>query len=231
MITFLQSNLDTTALLFFNGNASPLFDSIAMTLTSAMTWLPLYATLLYIVVKNNETAAQKLLVVLAVIISLSLTAGIDELIVKPHFQRLRPINDPQVAPLLHIVPGLWSKTYSFFSAHAANTFGIAVLFTLLIRNARMALILAIWSLTNCWTRLYLGMHYPSDILVGLLWGLISGAIAYIIYLLLYRKLTNKSHFVSTQYTSSGYFLPDITIVINVVLLTFLYAIFKALIVL
>ena len=96
--------------------------------------------------------------------------------------RWRPTHDPQIGILVDVVNGYRGGNYGFFSAHAANTFSLAVFFSLLTRNRILSYFLISWSLVNCWTRMYLGVHYPGDILVGLLWGGLVGYGVYRLYL-------------------------------------------------
>ena len=212
-----------------SGEHSLFFDELALTLTSGLTWIPLYLTLFFVVVKNNETMMQILLAVLAAGVCILLADGMADGIIKPMAMRLRPLNDPDVRPLLDIVPGVANKNYSFFSAHASNTMSLCVFFSLLMRNWRLTVGMVAWSLVNCWTRIYLGMHYPSDIAVGLLCGATVGTGVYYGYRYFYFKVTDRLHFISSQYTRTGYALADINLVVNVLLLISLYAIFRALI--
>lgn len=212
-----------------SGEHSLFFDELALTLTSGLTWIPLYLTLFFVVVKNNETMMQILLAVLAAGVCILLADGMADGIIKPMAMRLRPLNDPDVRPLLDIVPGVANNNYSFFSAHASNTMSFCVFFSLLMRNWRLTVGMVVWSLVNCWTRIYLGMHYPSDIAVGLLWGATVGTGVYYGYRYFYFKVTDRLHFISSQYTRTGYALADINLVVNVLLLISLYAIFRALI--
>ncbi|MDE6150778.1 MAG: phosphatase PAP2 family protein [Prevotella sp.] len=212
-----------------SGEHSLFFDELTLTLTSGLTWIPLYLTLFFVVVKNNETMMQILLAVLATGVCILLADGMADGIIKPMAMRLRPLNDPDVRPLLDIVPGVANKNYSFFSAHASNTMSLCVFFSLLMRNWRLTVGMVVWSLVNCWTRIYLGMHYPSDIAVGLLWGVTVGSGVYYGYRYFYFKVTDRLHFISSQYTRTGYALADINLVVNVLLLISLYAIFRALI--
>ncbi|MDE5986630.1 MAG: phosphatase PAP2 family protein [Prevotella sp.] len=212
-----------------SGKHSLFFDELTLTLTSGLTWIPFYLTLFFVVVKNNETMMQILLAVLATGVCILLADGMADGIIKPMAMRLRPLNDPDVRPLLDIVPGVANKNYSFFSAHASNTMSLCVFFSLLMRNWRLTVGMVVWSLVNCWTRIYLGMHYPSDIAVGLLWGVTVGSGVYYGYRYFYFKVTDRLHFISSQYTRTGYALADINLVVNVLLLISLYAIFRALI--
>lgn len=220
---------DTEVLLFFNSASSPVLDTIATTLTAGIAWIPLYLALLYIIIKNSDTMTQIALVLLAVGLCLLLTAGVNNLVLKPYFARLRPINDPDVRPLLFIAKGMATNTYSFFSSHASNTMGVAVFFSLLIRNWRMAVVMITYSLINCWTRLYLGMHYPSDIIAGMLWGFLAAEVSYCLYRIAYKHTTSKLRFISGHYSSTGFLLTDVNIIINVVLLTLIATFFYSLI--
>ncbi len=213
-----------------SGEHSLFFDELALFLTSGLTWIPLYITLFFVTVKNNETMTQILFVVLAAGACVLFADGMADGIIKPMVMRPRPLNDPDIRPLLDIVPGVADKNYSFFSAHAANTMSICVFFSLLMRNWRLTTALVVWSLANCWTRMYLGMHYPSDIIVGLLWGAVVGTGVYFGYRYFYFKVTDKLHFISSQYTRTGYALADMNLIANIFLLTVLVGIFRALII-
>ena len=165
---------DLEVLHFFNGSDNQFIDQLALVLTSGLTWIPLYLTLFYIIVRNNETMAQIGLAVMVALVCVALSEGITDGVVKPLVERWRPNNDPILKYTIQVVGNLRGSGYSFFSAHAANTMSIAMFFSLLMRGKRLAIALFSWSLLNCWTRLYLGMHYPSDILCGLLVGAVIG---------------------------------------------------------
>lgn len=221
--------LDKSVLAFFNGSESLFLDNLVLVLTSGLTWIPLYVSLLYVVIKNNETMKQIMLVIGCVLLCIFLLDGITDFIVKPLVARQRPTYDPLMKYSIDVVNDARATGYSFFSAHAANTFGIALFFSLLIRNKTFVIAIISWSLVNCWTRLYLGVHYPSDILVGLLWGTLVGFIVYYIYLRAYLKMSPAFNYISSQYTSTGYNHADIDVVLLVLTLTFVYAVIRALI--
>lgn len=224
------TDIDRSVLAFFNGSDSLFVDNLAVILTSGLTWIPLYLSLLYVVIKNNDTMKQIMLVVGCVILSIILSDGMADFIVKPMVERLRPSNDPFIKYTVNVVNDMRGSSYSFFSAHASNTFCVAMFFSLLVRNKVFAITMVSWSLVNCWTRMYLGLHYPSDILAGLVWGGISGSLAYYVYIKSYLHIYKDFNYISSRYTSTGYNRFDADIVLLVLILTLLFAITKALII-
>ncbi len=222
-------DIDRKILEFFNGSDSLFLDSLMVTLTSGATWFPLYVALLYLVIKNNDTIAQISVVVGSCLLCFFLTEFFTEGIVKPIVARPRPGNDPVYMYMVDVVNGRRGSNYSFFSAHASNTFGVAVFFCWLVRNKLLSWLMISWSLINCYTRLYLAMHYPSDIFVGLIFGAIVGSVAYLVCYLAFRNVATKNSFVSSQYTKTGYSLNDIDIVAWVLAATYCLAMIFALI--
>ena len=218
--------LDKQLLLFFNGSHSLFLDGVMAAWTYGFTWVPLYAALLYLVIKNNETMPQIALVVLGAALCLLLDGGVIELIIKPLVARPRPINNPLLQGTIDIVRGTYESSYSFFSAHAANTISIALFFSLLIRNKVFTTVMIAWSLINGYTRLYLGVHYPFDVLVGFLYGAAVGTSVYAFYRYLYAKLAVTKRFFSTQYTLSGYAIADVERVLAVFFLILLCILFR-----
>ena len=228
MDTLIQ--MDKQLLLALNGSDSLFVDYMAKTLTTAATWIPLYVSLFYVVVKNNDNFRRIICILACAGLCVLFAGTVDDLLVKPLVARLRPTHDFQIGMLVDTVDGYRGGKYGFFSAHAANTFSIAVFFSLLMRSRLVTLLLVGWSLTNCWTRLYLGVHYPLDILCGLLWGGSVGTGIYFLYRYVDRRLLHSENdYVSSKYTSSGYRYSDIYIVALVLSLTLIYCILRSLI--
>ena len=172
---------DKTLLMVFNGSHCPFVDRLAVTLTCGYMWIPLYIALLLLVINNHKTVVQISLVISMALLAIVLSEGMADLIVKPLVARLRPIHDTLMQDCVQVVNNYRAEGYSFFSAHASNTMAVAVFFSLLVKDRLFACILIVWALVNCWTRLYLGVHYPSDIIVGVVWGSVSGLFAYTMY--------------------------------------------------
>lgn len=219
--------IDLALLHFFNGSQSAIYDQFILTLTNGLTWIPLYIALFIMVLKNNESMSQIFIIVGCCALGVIFSAGLDDLVIKPLVARPRPTQDLVVKYTIDTALGYRESNFSFFSAHAANTFTVAIYMIFLVRNRAFTIAMALWSLFNCYTRLYLGVHYPSDILCGLLFGAIVGSVAYWLHLRLYYKVTPHFRYVSEAYTKTGYSIGDIDMVIATLVLTFIYAIFKS----
>ena len=222
------NEMDRSILGVFNDNHSLFFDTLMVTLTSGVTWVPLYIALLYLVVKNNETIEQIIMVMVGCALCFCMTELVTEGIVKPLVARPRPGSDPEWMHMVHVVHDRRSNNYSFFSAHASNTFGIAMFFCLLVRNRVFSWLMVTWSLVNCYTRLYLAMHYPTDIAVGIAFGAIVGLMAYFLYWTVSKKMKHRQHYVSSQYTATGYNVADVDVVATVLIASYIFAILFAL---
>lgn len=221
-------NIDFQVLQWFNGSNNVILDQLALVLTSGFTWIPLYVVLFIVVMRNNETMMQIGLVVGAALLCILFADGFSDGIIKPLAERWRPSNDPLVKYSVQVVDNLRMKDYSFCSAHAANTMSIAVFFSLLVRSRMLTITMIVWSLVNCWTRLYLGVHYPLDIATGLLLGSVVGFLVYLLYHRMYRRISPEIKYISNQYTSTGYDRDDIDMIMTVLMLVLVYVVIRAL---
>lgn len=219
--------LDKSILLAFNGSDNLFIDYFVLTLTSAYTWIALYASLLYMVIKNNENWQKILLVVGAVGLGLLIVNGVNLGIVKPLVARPRPLNNPELQGLIMATNHYMADGYSFFSSHTANSFVLAVFFCLLVRDRIFSVLMIGWSFMVSFTRPYLGVHYPSDVFFGMIFGSTVAVFIYFLYLRIYIRCSDKLHYISTRYTRTGYSFADIDVVISVLILTFIYAAFRA----
>lgn len=222
-------DMDMQVLSLFNGSDNIMLDQMVQILTSGLTWIPLYVMLFFVVMRNNETMGQIALVVGSAIFCVLFADGLVDGIVKQLAERWRPSNDPTFKYMVQVVDDIRPKGYSFCSAHAANTMSLAVFFSLLIRSKMLTITLVIWSLINCWTRLYLGVHYPSDILCGMIIGIIVGILVYLLYYKIYLRISPKINYISNQYTSTGYDHDDIDKAMVILMLTLVYVVTRSVI--
>ena len=222
-------DMDMQVLSLFNGSDNIMLDQMVQILTSGLTWIPLYVMLFFVVMRNNETMGQIALVVGSAIFCVLFADGLVDGIIKQLAERWRPSNDPSFKYMVQVVDDIRPKGYSFCSAHAANTMSLAVFFSLLIRRKMLTITLVIWSLINCWTRLYLGVHYPSDILCGMIIGIIVGILVYLLYYKIYLRISPKINYISNQYTSTGYDHDDIDKAMVILMLTLVYVVTRSVI--
>jgi undecaprenyl-diphosphatase len=168
---------DRELLLWLNSFHTPWLDPIMFWVTKTFFWVPLYAFLIYLVFKQYKKEGWLVLIGAAVVVLLC--DQITSTFMKPFFERLRPSHEPSLQGLVHLVDGYRGGRYGFSSGHAANTFGTA-LFVLLILRQRVRWIglVFLWAVLMTYTRLYLGVHYPGDILVGALIGLACGWVGF-----------------------------------------------------
>ena len=193
-------------ILLFWGSDSSLLDHLAINLTSPLAWIPFFLTLLYIVLHNHDNKRERLICLAAVCVTLALSAGVCNIVVKPLVCRVRPCNVPELREMFHVVKGYAENNYSFFSSHSANYTALATFFILLVRHKLMTAVMVCLALINMWTRLYLGQHYLSDICVGVLWGIVSGYIGWRVY-----KKYSRQERIITEFAPTGFLLPDINL--------------------
>lgn len=162
--------IDENVLLLLNDKGNDFIDNLIITFTSTCTWIPLFIGLIIMLWCSSLSKKQVFIIIGGALLCLLFSAGMVDGIIKPLVQRLRPCNEPTLKGIVQIVNGYCNTDYSFFSGHASNTSTIAVYLLLIVRQRRFTILILFWSLLNCYTRLYLAQHYPTDIIVGLIWG-------------------------------------------------------------
>jgi undecaprenyl-diphosphatase len=170
--------IDKKLFVFLNGLGSESFDGFWLFITKQFNWIPLYVLIFYVFQKKmGWKKFGYYIIFLAVLILIC-----DQLtnLIKTYFQRIRPCNDEEIKAAIRIVKS--SLTYSFFSGHAANSMA-TTLFTYLILKPhyKKVILLFLFPLIFAYSRIYLGLHFPADILTGYAFGAMFGYLFYIIY--------------------------------------------------
>lgn len=177
---------DTNLFVYLNSLGSETYDGFWLFITKQTNWIPFFLLLLYLILKKIGTR-QTLFLLLFVAVLVAFTDQTTNLF-KNGFQRLRPCNNPEINSFIRIVQV--RKSFSFFSGHAANTMAVATfLYLILKRHFKYFGLLFLWPLVFAYSRIYLGLHYPIDIICGYLCGLILGFLMCKIY-----KIAQKKYF-------------------------------------
>jgi undecaprenyl-diphosphatase len=168
--------LDTRLFLFFNGFHSPFWDTIMWYISATATWVPLYMLIIFFIFKEYKKQGFVPLVFLVLVILLADKISVHGF--KFVFERLRPTHNPEIANLVHIVRDYRGGSFGFVSSHAANTFGLASFSSLLFVNKKYTWFIYIWAVLVSYSRIYLGVHYPGDILGGAVLGWLIGYLVF-----------------------------------------------------
>ena len=182
-------HIDTEILLAINGWHTPWADRVMWIISDKITWIPLYLLLIGLLVwryrqpSNNTTKwLQKVPACVVMIVMIVMAVGLADFIasgiLKDLVARPRPSRVPELEGVLHIVNGYRSGQYGFVSSHAANTMACGLLFALIWRKKIATIGLMLWVAMNCYSRMYLGVHYPLDIIGGLVVGALVAVAAY-----------------------------------------------------
>jgi len=171
-------SLDQHLFVFLNGLGSESYDGLWLILTKQTSWIPLFLILLYIIF-NKLGTKQTLYLLLFVAILVVLTDQTAN-VFKNGFQRLRPCNNPEINSFIRIVQSRTS--FSFFSGHAASSMGVTTfLYLIFKKDFQYFWLLFLWPLIFAYSRIYLGLHYPLDIISGYLCGAILGFLIFQLY--------------------------------------------------
>lgn len=175
--------------LFFllNGSDSSFLDDWMWTVSGRFVWIPLFLAILFLFFYRTPRK-QALLVTLFFILVFVLSDQLSSGFCKPFFERFRPTHHPDFKELVDIVNGYRGGKYGFISGHATNSFGLAVFLSLLFRHRGVTLAALSWALLNSYTRIYLGVHFISDIVAGMLAGSLLAFLLYWLMMLLLSRL-------------------------------------------
>ena len=178
--------LDTELLVYLNGLGSPAYDGLWLFITRQSNWVPLFLLLLYVIYKKLGVK-QTLYLLLFITVIVAITDQTTNLF-KNGFQRLRPCNNPEINTVIRVVQV--RNSFSFFSGHASNSMAVAAFLYFVLRDKiKFFGLIFVWPLIFAYSRIYLGLHYPGDILTGYLFGFTFAFLMFKVY-----KIAQRNYF-------------------------------------
>ena len=184
----MEVSLDKELFLLLNSLHCETVDAIMWQISGKWMWIPLYAIILYSIVKKYRV--QSIYFIVAIVLTILISDQISVLI-KNGVERLRPSHNPDFENIIHIVNAYRGGNFGFVSSHAANTFGLAFFTLKLFKKKWITITMLSWAALVSYSRIYLGVHYPGDIIGGALLGISISYILFTLTAFIYQKLEKR----------------------------------------
>ena len=168
--------IDKKVFLFLNNIHSPAWDDIMFGISAKTPWIPFYAVLLFVIIYRERP--YKFIFTIVFVALVVLLCDQISVFIKDAVGRYRPSHDPEISHLVHIVNNRRGRQFGFVSSHAANCFGAAAFLSNQFKNCKWSILLFAWAAIVSYSRIYLGVHYPLDIICGALLGILLGIPCY-----------------------------------------------------
>ena len=203
--------------LWLNGNHNAFWDCFMWLYTGKIVWIPMILFFAFLLFYKKDWK-EALLVVLSIVLVFALCDQFSSHICKPYFARFRPTHHPDFMDYVNIVNGYRGGEYGFISGHAANSFGFATFLLLLFHSRLFTISILTWSTVMVYSRIYLGVHFISDIIAGILVGILLGFGVYRLYILLRHKFLKKNDNSREIYPNSRKKLIILALLVTIILM-------------
>jgi undecaprenyl-diphosphatase len=187
----MPEQLDQQLFLFLNSHNSPFWDQVMHLISSTVIWIPLYLAIIVTLGIKLKRKFPVLILTIALAVTLSDQGSV---LIKNSVQRLRPCHEPALEGRVHMVNGECGGKYGFVSSHACNSFMVALFSLLFIRKKWFTCSIISWAFIVGYSRIYLGVHYPGDVICGSLLGAIIGWAVFEIYKFIEAKYLQRSEY-------------------------------------
>lgn len=187
MITSLEA-LDKELFLYLNGLGTESWDAFWLFITDKLYAIPLYAVLLVLLIKSQKRK-ELLITLLLVAVLITITDQTANLFKKVLVLRPRPCHTEDLKVLMRLVKKSCGGDYGYFSGHASNAMALATFISLILRKHYKFIpyILFTWAILVGYSRIYLGVHFPGDVLTGFCFGILYGTLLYKLQRFLVKK--------------------------------------------
>lgn len=182
---------DTELFIYLNSLGTPTWDPFWLAYTGKFNWIPFYALLLYLIFR--QIGKKPMLITLVVVFFMILATDQTTNLFKHGLHRLRPCHLAEIIDSMRLVRDGCGGRFGFFSGHASNTMAAAIFIGLMLKNKYKYLqyILIVWAFLMAYSRVYIGVHYPLDIVMGMSFGALMGYVFYKLNLFAMRKILNS----------------------------------------
>lgn len=187
---------DKWLLELLNFDGGPVLDNVFFIVSSRQAWIPIGIMFVSWLLFDSRYRRQALFMIIAIALTVTICDQVSSSLIKPTVERLRPSHCTEIMSELHFVNNYHSGRFGFCSSHAANATGVFVFISLLLRKKSISYPLFAWTLLVCYSRIYLGVHYPGDVICGCFVGVVCGVVVYRLYMFAISKIIKTRKYIT-----------------------------------